>query len=71
MMPIYEQECSEHGIFELLESPNLDRIKPCPICGKDSPRIISAVHFTFSNVKNGKWIGDTAKELAKIKKKRP
>jgi putative FmdB family regulatory protein len=45
-MPLYEYECSDHGVFEvrrsLAESAQPDA---CPVCDRASPRIVSAPAF--------------------------
>lgn len=42
-MPIYEYQCHEHGAFEQ-QRPVSDFLQAgvCPVCHKDSPRILSA-----------------------------
>ncbi|MGC4087975.1 MAG: zinc ribbon domain-containing protein [Polyangiaceae bacterium] len=42
-MPLYEYECREHGVFELVR-PMADSAKgaECPWCQSKAPRILSA-----------------------------
>jgi putative FmdB family regulatory protein len=40
---LYEYECREHGVFELTRSlQDSGRGGPCPWCGREAPRILSA-----------------------------
>jgi putative FmdB family regulatory protein len=42
-MPLYEYECSEHGVFELIRGISEARQgAPCPECASEAPRILSA-----------------------------
>lgn len=41
-MPLYEYECREHGVFELVRPMAESRLgAPCPRCGLLSARILS------------------------------
>ena len=42
-MPLYEYDCSQHGVFESMHSmQNADEPERCPSCGAPAPRILSA-----------------------------
>ncbi len=49
-MPIYEYECAEHGIFELVQGIDADNYFPCPQCHSRAVRLfphiaqIKAIH---------------------------
>lgn len=46
-MPIYEYECSEHGLFD--ESRPMQRSREgaeCPACGRAAPRVLSPTRTT-------------------------
>lgn len=41
-MPLYEYECSTHGVFELTRSMQESRLDAsCPLCASAAPRILS------------------------------
>lgn len=42
-MPLYEYDCSRHGVFETMHSMH-DAQAPerCPSCGEQAPRVLSA-----------------------------
>ena len=45
-MPVYEYECREHGLFELLNSLSQSRDPaPCPTCALPGARVLSAPHL--------------------------
>jgi putative FmdB family regulatory protein len=42
-MPLYEYDCRRHGVFESMHSiSEATAPEPCPSCGEDAPRILSA-----------------------------
>jgi hypothetical protein len=43
---LFDLECPDHGVFEEL-IPAEAAACPCPKCGKESPRIISAVRIDW------------------------
>jgi putative FmdB family regulatory protein len=48
-MPIYEYEClsCQHPFDALLSVANRDEPQPCPECGGESKKVISAVRFNL------------------------
>ena len=63
-MPIYDIECDDCGIFEVIIPLNEKAV--CPKCGKDAKKLVSAVSFEFkcamptwsggkSGIKNNQW----------------
>ncbi len=42
-MPTYEYECADCGPFaEVRPMAEYDRAQPCPDCGQDAPRLLTA-----------------------------
>ena len=46
-MPLYEYQCSEHGVFEKRQSIEDRHEAYCPQCGRLSEKKMSVVNFTF------------------------
>ena len=47
-MPLYEYECSEHGGFDEQRPMSLaSAAAPCPHCGADARRVLSAPNVAF------------------------
>jgi putative FmdB family regulatory protein len=45
-MPVYEYECTDHGVFEALTPlARYSEPSPCPSCEHASPRVISTPHL--------------------------
>jgi putative FmdB family regulatory protein len=45
-MPVYEYECREHGLFELLRNVSQSgESAPCPTCTLPGARVLSAPHL--------------------------
>lgn len=45
-MPIYEYECSEHGVFEELRSmQRCSEPADCPSCARSAPRVLSVTRI--------------------------
>ena len=51
-MPVYDQECPQCGVFEAIAGYE-ESLLPCPMCGKQSRRIISGSH---RNNDDAPWI---------------
>ncbi|HVZ31527.1 MAG TPA: zinc ribbon domain-containing protein [Polyangiaceae bacterium] len=46
-MPVYEYECGDHGVFELLRSiAERAEPAPCPSCAREAPRVVSVPHLS-------------------------
>lgn len=45
-MPLYEYECSEHGLFDdQRRMSEFTAPSPCPVCARDAPRVLSAARI--------------------------
>jgi putative FmdB family regulatory protein len=46
-MPVYEYECGEHGLFELIRNiSESSEPAPCPDCSLPGARVLSAPHLS-------------------------
>ncbi|MCK9239126.1 zinc ribbon domain-containing protein [Desulfocurvus sp.] len=58
-MPIYEYRCNEcEQIFEEWQRDHAEHTVPCPVCGAESPRIISNTSFVLKGT--GWYVTDYA-----------
>lgn len=54
-MPVYDYKCRDHGVFYGLQTIDQhDQPKPCPDCGKLSPRVIVMAPDILTMNKNDK-----------------
>ena len=58
-MPLYTYQCSEHGLFEEINSIEDGAIEICPQCHKTAIRILSPVRIVSRRTK----MGQTREEL--------
>lgn len=70
-MPIYDYECDNcHKVTESIQKTDTLALE-CPDCGFMAHRIMTKPPtWKFAEIKNGMWVGDTAKAL-KIARQRP
>ena len=60
-MPLYEYECKEHGVFDVLQNINDESIAFCPICHRQCKKLISRCSCVIAS--QAPRFGNTRKEL--------